>query len=42
MMAVLCILAGYAIVPVLVAMMKSNSLQEGGRSQFPAVEIITS
>jgi hypothetical protein len=42
MMAVLFILAGYAIVPVLVVSMKSNSLQEGGRSRFPAVQIITS
>jgi hypothetical protein len=41
MMAVLLILAGYAIVPLLVALMKSDSLRErGGRNQFPAVEII--
>lgn len=39
MMAVLFILAGYAIVPVLVVMMKSDSLQKSGRNYFPAVEI---
>jgi hypothetical protein len=42
MTAVLFILAGYAIVPVLVVSMKSNALHEGGHSRFPAVDIITS
>jgi hypothetical protein len=38
MIAVLFILAGFAIVPVLVVIMKSGSFRESGR--FPAVEII--
>ena len=40
MMAVLFILAGYAIVPILVVLLKSDSLQERSRNRFPAVEII--
>ena len=41
MMAVLLILAGYGIVPLLVVLMKSGSLQErGGQNRFPAVEIL--
>lgn len=40
MMAVLFILVGYAIVPVLVLIMKSESFKETGRNRLPAVEII--
>jgi hypothetical protein len=43
MLAVLMILAGYAIVPMLVVMLQSltvNAFQQRGSNRFPAVEIL--
>lgn len=40
MLTVLLILAGYAIVPVLAVMMKSDAFTHHSRDPFPGVEIL--